>query len=177
MRSVWLGRQLQPHWHRRSLRAQSEAGFSLVEIICATLAFGILSAIAIPAIGSMAQGDSADNATNQIAADLRLMRTKAMANTSAYRLRPATSGTTSFVVEYAPTCDAADADWLSEGSFTNEELTLPDYVTVTSTNSNWQVCFNSQGIADQGLTLTFKNTRNSNSQQVQIFVGGAIDVY
>jgi prepilin-type N-terminal cleavage/methylation domain-containing protein len=175
MRSAWLGRQLQPHWHRRSLRAQSEAGFSLMEMMCATIAMGVLTALAVPAVNSMAQGEPVENATNQLASDLRLMRTKAMANTSAYRLR--LNSTKSFVVEYATTCDVQDADWKVEASFTQDELKLPDSVRVTLPTSNWRICFNSQGMSDQGLTLTLKNSKNNNTKSIQVFVGGAIDVY
>jgi prepilin-type N-terminal cleavage/methylation domain-containing protein len=178
-----LKKKLQQTW-LKSLRSPinrvSERGFSLSEMLVGFFVFGILSALAIPAVTQATQGDPLDNAANQLSNNLKLMRTKAIANTTAYRFGWSVNSA-SLSAQYAntSTCSSVPStSWISEASFTKEDLQLPDYAVVASVSPTAStVCFNSQGLADQGLTITLKNTKNNKQRQIEVFLGGGVSVY
>jgi Tfp pilus assembly protein FimT len=139
--------------------------------------FGVLVALTVPNI-RFAEGEPVDNAASQLSSTLKLMRTKAMTNTSAYRLRPDGGADNQFIVDYAATCTALDPNWTVEASFTDEDLKLPKDTRVSAVSTgNWPICYNSRGIATPGITLTLKNTLNEQTRRLRVFAGGAVDVY
>jgi hypothetical protein len=95
---------------------------------------------------------------------LRGARARAVASTSALRVRPETNG--SLVGEQAASCSATT--WTGEPAL---DLELPDRVTLTDTS--WSVCFNSRGIASSGLVLTVDHP-DYQPRRVEVMLGGAV---
>lgn len=157
-------------------RKYSDKGFSLIEIITVTTIVGVLAAIAAPSIQFGAQPLTDTNSL--ITANLKLMRAKAMAQTSAYRIRPVSVN--QLLIERAQNCSAT-ADWSRDPGFADEDLTLDDDVeilTVTENNltiptNNWSLCYNSRGMADKNLTLTLSDGDDQNI--IEVFPGGTLD--
>ncbi|NCJ05286.1 hypothetical protein GS597_01890 [Synechococcales cyanobacterium C] len=154
-------------------------GIALPEVLFTFLMVGILSAIAVPSIqfGLRPTPDASHGVANL----LKLSRSKAMAQTSAYRLRAVSP--TQFRIEQATTC-ANDAQWRRDPGFTDAELALPQGVELVgvSVNGNalppvdpkqpWAVCFNSRGLAFQHIQLSLGGS--DRQQQVQVLLGGAV---
>ncbi|MGI0480206.1 pilus assembly FimT family protein [Geminocystis sp. CENA526] len=73
-------------------------------------------------------------------------------------------------------------NWRADGTFQEDDITLPNQASFTANVSNWMLCFNSRGIAyifdNEGnlkpnLTLTISN--NNNEDTITILQGGAIE--
>jgi Tfp pilus assembly protein FimT len=99
-----------------------------------------------------------------------------------------------FIVERSTTngaaCDAATG-WVQDQSFLPEDLTFDSGIEVSKAQvnpvvgntgevvvlTNWQLCFNSRGIADKNLVLTLRQSGNSKIPRIEIFPGGSIQTY
>lgn len=71
--------------------------------------------------------------------------------------------------------------WINDASFSNEDLTLPQGITMSSTS--WALCFNSRGIANQynnagsvvgSLTVNLADT-SGKQNNIQVLQGGAVN--
>jgi len=89
-------------------------------------------------------------------------RFKAMATTSAYRVRPETSSR--LIAETAASCSSAT--WTADSSVSSD---LPRDVTLGDTA--WSLCFNSRGIASQNVTLTVQQAGRP-TRIVEVLLGG-----
>ena len=76
-------------------------------------------------------------------------------------------------------------DWVNDGSFFVGDLILPTEIKMTSSLTNWKLCFDSRGIANLdnasgvvngNLTITLKNIKDDKKRDVKIFQGGKIDI-
>lgn len=72
-------------------------------------------------------------------------------------------------------------NWINDPAFSDEDLTLPQGIQMTSTN--WMLCFDSRGIAKKynssvvangDLTVTIKNTGNKQND-IKVLQGGAVN--
>lgn len=165
------------------------AGLSIIEIIVVLALTALLATLAAPAItfGNRPLRDS----SNRIAASFKWARAQAMASTSAVRIRPIS--TTEFVMERAARCTEADpANWTiisdqveKDGQMVYEDLSFdtPALLTAAQVNgstatpaTNWNLCFNSRGIADQTVVLTMQDPQASEQRTMTIFLGGTVDL-
>lgn len=157
-----------------------ERGVTLTEVVVVVLLVGIMAAIAPPLInfGNKPLTDT----VNRIAGQFKLSRARAMAQTSAYRIRPIAGDR--IEIEKSNSCQAST--WVRDSNFTDEDLTLaPDIqiaqVTVNGTSvtpvTNWSLCYDSRGVTNTDLQVTFKNNRTDENLQIQVFAGGAVQVY
>lgn len=76
-------------------------------------------------------------------------------------------------------------NWLNDMNFTEEELTLPEELTINGNPTDWTLCFDSRGhanlydasgVVNRNLTLTLTNTFNETQSKITIFRGGAVNV-
>ncbi|AFY38579.1 hypothetical protein Lepto7376_2289 [[Leptolyngbya] sp. PCC 7376] len=74
--------------------------------------------------------------------------------------------------------------WTSDKTFFQEDMTLPDTVTIASNLNNWVLCFDSRGIAsvsdDTGITtddleITLISEQSAKEGKITVFQGGLID--
>jgi type IV fimbrial biogenesis protein FimT len=175
-------------YHRRL----TQQGFTLAETLVTIVILGVLTAIAAPTIrfGSLPLKDTSAN----IAGNLKLLRAKAISQTSAYRMRPiATANGISLAVEVAESCTSASADWKPDPGFTLGDTALDTAATPPANRknvemsavlvnsvapvpiTNWDICYNSRGLANQTLDLSLKDDKNL-QYQIKVFRGGGVDV-
>jgi len=152
---------------RRRAILKARSGFSLLELIVALTIFAVV--VSIAALGLRNLEDPLGNATHQLEGILKQARAKAMATTSAYRVRPA--GTTSggnqlLAVERSLRCGSSS--WQADGSFAS--LELPKQVSLPLTS--WSVCFSSRGAADNNLVVTLEH--DGQNRQVEIYLAGGV---
>ena len=76
-------------------------------------------------------------------------------------------------------------NWFKDIYFSQDNLTLPEEITIHGNPTNWTLCFDSRGHANvydplgvlsYDLTLTLTNTANKSSSEITIFRGGAVKV-
>ncbi|MGB8701284.1 MAG: GspH/FimT family pseudopilin [Thermosynechococcaceae cyanobacterium] len=163
-----------------SYRAYSQQGFSLAEVSVTVLIVGVLAAIAAPTIrfGINPLKDT----TTRIESNLKLLRSKAISQTSAYRIRATPSGSdVALTVERATFC--TDTAWSGDPSFAPEDLKLDRGVQITQvtdstdntvTANNWSICYNGRGLANKNLVVTLRDAKSG--QRLEVFPGGAVDV-
>lgn len=161
----------------------SNSGLSLIEVLVVVALTALLAAIAAPAITFGA--DPLRDSSKRIAASFKLARARAMASTSAVRIRPLSNN--EFIMEQAANC--ADTTWTSisdrvqkDGQLVNEDLSIDSPAQLTNarengtTTANWSICFNSRGVADKNLQLTLTDTDTSLQRTMEVFPGGAVDL-
>ena len=113
-------------------------GFSLVELLIVLAVVGVVLAIA--ALNLRPLGAPLDQAANGLAGSLRQARTKAMATTSAYRVRP--TSPTRVITERANRCGADTDAWTNVPGMTFE---LEGNIVLAA--DDWEVCFTNRGMA------------------------------
>ena len=109
-----------------------------------------------------------DRATEMSLAHFAQVRSIALANTEAYRIRVV--GTRTLAVDSATTCGAAT--WTAEPELTVE---LPREVRFATTS--WQACFNSKGLSDGVVKFELVEGLNggySKSQGLELLLGGSV---
>ncbi|MGK7882008.1 MAG: Tfp pilus assembly protein FimT/FimU [Crocosphaera sp.] len=76
-------------------------------------------------------------------------------------------------------------NWLNDMNFTEEELILPEEITISGDSTEWTLCFDSRGhanlydasgVVNGNLVLTLTNTGNQEQSEITIFGGGAVQV-
>jgi prepilin-type N-terminal cleavage/methylation domain-containing protein len=173
-------------YHRRL----TQQGFTLAETLVTIVILGVLTAIAAPTIrfGTSPLKDTSAN----IAGNLKLLRAKAISQTSAYRMRPVTTvNGMSLAVEVAESCTSTT--WNPDPGFTLGDTALDTSATppakrtnvemsgvlingvAPSPITNWNICYGSRGLANQTLELRLKDNKNLQNK-ITVFRGGGIDV-
>lgn len=185
----FITRDLSTLWW--SYRKKGNEGFTLLEIMIVLVLAGIMAAMSAPYI-SFGINPLPDT-TNRIASNFKLVRARAIGQTSAYRISQ--TSLTQLKVERARTC--FDTTWTVDPGFTEEDLNLNEardvrglaknaviqMVTVTNRGTtitpltSWTLCYNSRGLADKNLIFTLRNIKTSQQRRIEAFAGGGIQVY
>ena len=139
-------------------------GFSLFEVLITLSIFAILLGIGF--LNFRPLYSPIDDATNRLESFLKLARAKAMATTSAYRIKIEDNQVSA---KRAKHCGDPDNAWAKDSKLT---LALPDNVTVT-TPSNKVLCFTSRGYAQTSVTYTIKDNKGK-TRNLQVLIGGAV---
>lgn len=179
------------------IKTKNNTGFTLVELLVIIALIGIMAAFSAPYItfGINPLKDT----TNRLASTFKLMRVKAMSQTSAYRIKQATS--TTLIIERNKLCSDSNG-WTPDNNFTSEDLSLTEaedvqglskksVIEITAVTENgtnitplieatgspgWSLCFNSRGLANKTLALTIKDQKITTSKQIVIFQGGGVQI-
>lgn len=143
---------------------RQETGFSLLELMVALSLTGILCGVSISQLRNM-NNDLAIS-TNQVSAMIKLARSRAIATTSPYVVRPL--GAFSMAGYQAESCDDV-APVLD----TKIQMSLPTGVSFASTD--WQICFTSRGIASEDVSFNILK-EGGPSKEIEVMLGGAVRV-
>jgi prepilin-type N-terminal cleavage/methylation domain-containing protein len=173
-------------YHRRL----AQLGFTLAETLVTIVVLGILTAIAAPSIqfGTNPLKDTSAN----IAGNLKLLRAKAVSQTSAYRMRSVATATgLRLAVEFAESCSSPSTAWKPDPGFASEDaldtsasplgqgkgVTIAQVLIDAAPTpiDDWNLCYNSRGLTNQTLELTLQDNRNA-QRKITVFRGGAVDV-
>jgi prepilin-type N-terminal cleavage/methylation domain-containing protein len=169
------------NFYLKSFNRSFSKGFTLTEVLVTLVVLGILTVIAAPTI-RFGSNPLKDN-SSRIAGNLKLLRAKAMSQTSAYRLQAVPGdvpGTVTLGIERAMLC--SDTVWTADPTFATEDTLLDRQVRISQVMSNgqsrpidsWSICYNSRGLATRNLVLTLRDERSG--QTITVFPGGAVDV-
>lgn len=165
-----------------------DSGFTLLEMLAVVLVAGILMTVAAPSFLSL--NKPLRDAVNQFTSHLNLIRSKAMASSQAYRIKPRYTNISQypnpknyptpignqFIVQYASNCQVADGSgWNIASQF---DLNLPDDAGITNDSSvtllnpsqtianandlTWSICFDSRGIIYQTRSLILRDFQKNN---------------
>jgi hypothetical protein len=138
-----------------------ETGSTLVEALVAIAVIGIAVVAVAPNLRSAEA--PLETGVSLFEGFVRQTRTRAMATTSACRLRPGGDG---LVAEHADSCD--------EGLWTAEDdlrLDLPRDVTITEPEGEWSVCFDGRGISSDNIVVGLSHPRLG-TRRIEIMLGG-----
>ncbi|WP_299486841.1 GspH/FimT family protein [Acaryochloris sp. IP29b_bin.137] len=163
---------------QRQQKSHPNAGMSLIEILVVIALTAMLAALAAPAVtfGNNPLRDS----SNRIASSFKWARARAISSTSAVRIRPLSN--TEFIMERAARC--SDTTWTQisdlvekNGQLVNEDLSLNSPVQVVNPSDNtWSICFDSKGLSETSLQLTFQDMDTNQQRTMEVFSGGAVDL-
>ncbi|NJK41161.1 MAG: prepilin-type N-terminal cleavage/methylation domain-containing protein [Acaryochloridaceae cyanobacterium SU_2_1] len=165
----------------------STAGVTLIEMLVVLSLTAMLAAFTAPAI-TFGRNPLRDT-SSRLAASFKLARARAMAETSAVRIRPLSS--TEFVMERATRC--SDTTWTNisdrgqkNGVTVNEDLSFDSpaqLISPTQVNgavvtpvTNWNLCFNSRGMADKTVQITIRDSDANKQRTITVFQGGSVDL-
>lgn len=164
-------------------------GVTLIELLVTLVFVGVLAALAAPVLNGNFGTRPLDDTTNRLASTLNLLRVKATSQTTAYRFRQGASSNV-FLVEYSSGTVATDPNsgrcnatiWSNDNSFTLEDRTLAKNVSFSSITPNpmitpSSVCFDNRGQADRSLDIRLASSSASGTRRIQVFEGGAIQIY
>ena len=126
-------------------------GFSITEILLATVVFGILAGIAVPQFIAFRPKNRLNGAARQVYSELMWARSKAV------------NDNTSYVVTF-PTNQTMQI----AGSTTKTVSIQTEYSDVTLSSSATTITFSSRGTSDVAPTITLTNAGGSKSVTIRI---------
>lgn len=141
----------------------NQQGSSLIELFTVLAISSLLLGIGVMNVTAL-EGN-ARNTASELASYFRQARARAMSTTSAVRVRPESQN--SIVMESAVDCSAETFTTLGTPMTLSRISVMPD--------SDWLVCYNSRGIADDSPVVQFYDTRGTSSS-VEVFLGGSARV-
>ena len=139
-------------------------GFTLIELLIVLGIFGVVMGIAAMNLRPLS-GD-VQAAANEVAGTFKQARARAMVTTSAHRVVPSAAGD-QLTVEFAPTCDANV--WT-----TNDRLTRNLREKVKLTRTDWSVCFDTRGLAQDAPVFGLEGPEGK-TINVRVFLGGTVE--
>jgi type IV fimbrial biogenesis protein FimT len=165
----------------------NDRGISLLETLVTLVLLSVLAILSAPLIKS---SEPFNFRVDRIASQLRLSRARAISQTTAYRVMA--SSNNQFVIDKANSCSATT--WTRDSYFQSEDLRLSSAREVSSGEgarltqarvnntlaspvTNWSICYDSRGITSTDLLLTFQDLTTSEIIRIQVFAGGALQVY
>jgi prepilin-type N-terminal cleavage/methylation domain-containing protein len=128
-------------------------GFSIAEVLVATVVFGILAAVAVPQFIAFRPMNRLNGATRQIYSELMWARSKAVNDNSAY------------VVTFPP---GNQTMVITAGSTVKTVNIQTEYSDVTLASSASTITFSARGTADVAPTITLTNPGGSKTVTVRI---------
>ncbi|MFN8391685.1 MAG: type II secretion system protein [Bdellovibrionota bacterium] len=135
-------------------------GTTLVEMLVVFAIVGILSSSAISNLAQIK--NPLKDGISQALGFVKEVRAKALSTTSAYTVRPSTTGR--LVTTTGKTCsDAAPAT-------AGLSLDLPSGAALT--DITWSICFNSRGLTEGASSFSIQNA-DGETETIEIFLGGA----
>lgn len=147
---------------RRSLK--SDSAFTLFEMLATLSIFGILSYFAVQNLKGFIS--PVENATDETFAFYKLVRSKAITNTRAYRLAPSSSSV--LATSYRDKCTNTTQGWTNDPS---AQLYLPTNSSVV--NTTWSICLDSRGFPDDNLIFQLQDI-DGKVKSIEIYLGGGI---
>lgn len=141
---------------------RAESGYTILEMVFTMAIAAILSGLMVG--GYRELNDPLQNGANQIISQLKHARVKAISNTTVYRVEP--DGANQLHFYNGNSCD--DADTL-ENALT---INLPAGVTLG--NTEWELCFNQRGLANQSLEIEI--LEESRLKTIEVLVGGSVRI-
>ncbi len=137
-----------------------QSGFTLPELLGALVVLGIVLGAA--GVWLRPLDNPLESGSKQLEGFFRQARARALASTLAYRVVPLSDS--EIAGEFSDKC--SDEDWTLDPAL---ELTLPDDVTLTDTE--WFVCFNARGIANDTVVVDLWHPKKG-TRQVEVLLGG-----
>lgn len=144
-------------------------GFTLIEIVVVLAIFAIVATFG--ALSLRGLQDPLHEAATNVAGLMKQTRAKAMATTSAYRVLVSSTNTRNLVTESAIRCSDTTG-WTADGALTSE---LPEGISMTVSQGSLPTCFDSRGLGNQDLILTFTDAKGR-SMKVEVMLGGAVRI-
>lgn len=132
-----------------------------MEVIVVLFIMMIIAGTAIPTFAALK--NPLDDGITTTLGLIKQTRAKAIATTSAYKIKASTTG--HIYTEYLTKCSSATAT-------ADPKLTLDLPTGVALTSITWSVCFDSRGFAQTAQNLTLYNS-DGKLRTVEIFLGGA----
>ena len=158
-----MSRYLRLKRDEKGQRALScSGGFTLIELLVTVSLIAILCGVA--AFEYKALNNPQNAAAMEVMTFIKQTRSKAIASTYAYTIKPASS--TELVTTYGSTCSA------EQTSDNVLKLSLPDGSHLTSTT--WSICYEARGLSRNAVDIGV--AQESGSRTVQVVLGGAVRV-
>lgn len=177
---------------------KSNTGFTLVELLVIIALIGIMAAFSAPYITFGV--NPLKDTTNRLASNFKLMRVKAMSQTSAYLIKQDTSNT--LIIQRNNKSCSTSTGWDADNGFDSEDLTLTEAKDIqglaksavieiiaadengspvkplikTGSDPGWSLCFNSRGLANKNLKLIIKDIKTTKTKEIEIFPGGGVQI-
>ena len=147
-----------------------QQGFTLIELLIVIAIIGIMAGLAV--VGLRGLRNDLGNSTSELEGQVKLIRSKAMTTTRAYRLVTAADGR--IEAEWSERCSDTNG-WQKDGTVwmeLSERVSLTDTQNVTN---NVLICFTSRGLASTNPILTLQDGKGDTAE-VEIFIGGGVEV-
>jgi len=137
-----------------------QAGFTVVELLVVFAVLGV--SLGVGALYLKPAAAPLATSAPLVEGYLRQARMRAMATTSAYRVRPISGA--ALVAESAGSC--LDATWATSSL---PDLALTEEVELVETD--WSVCFSSRGVSSDNVVITLSHP-DFGTKQVEVLLGG-----
>ena len=157
----------------------AQAGLSLPELISVIAIIGVVCTVTAP--GMKTGKNALNDSSNRLSSIMKLARTQAMAQTSAYRISPQSD--THVLVERGATCGSAN--WEAVSTFNDDSVTLDEGISFAAASQNgvnanptngWNVCFDSRGMSNKTLEVSLMDSSNNQTRTLKVFRGGGVDL-